>query len=182
MKTMSAEKKMTLKGLRSLIRDVPDFPKPGILFKDITTLLKNASALRFTVGKFASKFTGSQIDQVVAIESRGFIFGSALAIKLKSGFVPVRKKGKLPAKSESVSYTLEYGQDSLEVHVDAIQKGTRVVIVDDLLATGGTAEAVVKLIEKLGGEVVGLAFLVELSFLKGRERLKGYPIHSLITF
>lgn len=182
MKTMSAEKRMDLERLKTLIRDVPDFPKKGIMFKDITPLLKDGSALRFACDQLAAGFKGKQIDQVVGIESRGFIFSPVLAYRMSAGFVPVRKKGKLPSAKETVSYSLEYGEDTLEVHRDAITKGTHVLIVDDLLATGGTAEAVVRLVEKLGGTVVGLAFLVELKFLKGRERLKNYQIHSLIQY
>jgi len=179
---MSSSQRIDLDFLRSLIRDVPDFPKKGIIFKDITPLLKHGAALRFACDQLASGFKGASIDQVVGIESRGFIFSPVLAYQLGAGFVPVRKKGKLPAAKAAVSYSLEYGMDSLEVHEDAVYKGTQVVIVDDLLATGGTAEAVIKLVEKLGGVVLGLAFLVELTFLKGRDRLKDYPIHSLIQY
>src|SRR3989338_11265242 len=179
---MSARGSMNLENLRQFIRDVPDFPKKGIIFKDITPLLKNGPALRFACDQLAEGFKGMKIDQVVGIESRGFIFSPVLAYHLGAGFVPVRKKGKLPAAKEAVSYSLEYGEDSLEVHLDAIKRGTQVVIVDDLLATGGTAEAVVRLVEKLGGTVLGLAFLVELEFLKGRQRLKNYRIHSLIQY
>ncbi len=168
--------------LKSLIRDIPDFPKKGIVFKDITPLLKDPGALKFACHELARKFKGTGAEQVVAVESRGFIFGTAVACELGAGFIPVRKPNKLPAAIESISYSLEYGKDSLEVHCDAIAKNTRVLIVDDLLATGGTAEAVIRLIEKLGGVVVGVVFLVELTFLKGRERLKNYPVHSLITF
>lgn len=168
--------------LRNLIRDVPDFPKKGIMFKDITPLLKNGPALRLACDQLAQSFKGMKIDQVVGIESRGFIFSPVLAYQLETGFVPIRKKGKLPAAKESISYDLEYGEDSLEVHLDALEKNARVIIVDDLLATGGTAEAVIHLVEKLGAHVVGLAFLIELAFLKGRERLKGRRIHSLIQY
>ena len=182
MKTMSANAPMNLETLKSFIRDVPDFPKKGIVFKDITPLLKNGHALRFACDQLAGGFKGLRIDQVVGIESRGFIFSPVLAYHLEAGFVPVRKKGKLPAAKEAITYSLEYGEDSLEVHQDAVKQGTQVIIVDDLLATGGTAEAAVKLVEKLGGTVLGLAFLVELKFLKGRERLKGYRIHSLIQY
>ena len=179
---MSAKEVTSVAQLRALVRDVPDFPKKGIIFKDITPLLKNGSALRFACDQLAENFRGLKIDQVVGIESRGFIFSPVLAYQLGAGFVPVRKKGKLPAAKEAVFYSLEYGQDSLEVHLDAVSVGTQVVIVDDLLATGGTAEAVIRLVEKLGGIVLGLAFLVELTFLKGRERLKNYRVHSLITY
>ena len=182
MKIMSAKEGMDLDALRTLIRDVPDFPKKGIVFKDITPLLKNGRALKFACDQLAAAFKQTKIDQVVGIESRGFIFSPVLAYQLGAGFVPVRKKGKLPAAKEAVSYSLEYGVDSLEVHLDAVKKGTRVVIVDDLLATGGTAEAVIKLVEKLGGIVLGLAFLVELTFLKGRDRLRSYQVHSLIQY
>ena len=179
---MSTREKVDLEFLRSLIRDVPNFPKKGIVFKDITPLLKHGAALRFACDELARTFKRSDIDQVVGIESRGFIISPVLAYQLGAGFVPVRKKGKLPAAKEAISYNLEYGTDSLEVHQDAVRKGTRVIIVDDLLATGGTAEAVIKLVEKLGGIVLGLAFLVELTFLKGRERLKDYQVHSLIQY
>ncbi|MBI4368584.1 MAG: adenine phosphoribosyltransferase [Candidatus Omnitrophica bacterium] len=173
---------MNLENLRQFIRDIPDFPKKGIIFKDITPLLKNGPALRFACDQMAENFKTKKIDQVVGIESRGFILSPVLAYQLGAGFVPVRKKGKLPAAKEAVSYVLEYGEDSLEMHLDAVRAGTQVIIVDDLLATGGTAEAVIQLVEKLGGTVLGLAFLVELTFLKGRERLKNYPIHSLIRY
>lgn len=179
---MSVKETMDLDQLKALVRDVPDFPKKGIVFKDITPLLKNGPALRFACDQLARSFKKMKIDQVVGIESRGFIFSPVLAYQLGAGFVPVRKKGKLPAAKEAVSYSLEYGEDSLEVHLDAVKTGTQVVIVDDLLATGGTAEAVVRLVEKLGGTVLGLAFLVELTFLKGRERLKNYQVHSLIQY
>jgi len=166
--------------LASLIRDVPDFPVPGILFKDITTLLRNAAALREVVTRLAEQYADAQVDIVAAIESRGFIFGAPLAVQLGAGFVPVRKPGKLPAQAISESYTLEYGTNTLEMHVDAIQPGQRVLVVDDLLATGGSARAAVNLVERLGGKVVGLAFVVELDFLNGRQKLTGYPVHSLV--
>ena len=173
---------MNLNKLKALIRDVPDFPKKGIIFKDITPLLKDGRALKFACDLLAENFKGVKIDQVVGIESRGFIFSPLLAYLLGAGFVPVRKKGKLPAAKEAVSYSLEYGEDSLEIHLDAINRGTQVIIVDDLLATGGTAQAVVQLVEKLGGTVLGCAFLIELAFLKGRDRLKDYQVHSLIQY
>ncbi|MBI4357778.1 MAG: adenine phosphoribosyltransferase [Candidatus Omnitrophica bacterium] len=173
---------LNVQQLREFIRDIPDFPKKGIIFKDITPLLKNGPALRFACDQLAKNFEGFKIDQVVGIESRGFIFSPVLAYLLGAGFVPVRKKGKLPAAKEAVSYALEYGEDSLEVHLDAVKKGTQIVIVDDLLATGGTAEAVIRLVEKLGASVLGLAFLVELKFLNGRERLRNYRIDSLIQY
>ena len=168
--------------IREQIRDVPDFPKPGILFKDITPLLKNGKALRLVCDQIADSFLNSGIDLVIGIESRGFIFSPMVAYKLGAGFVPVRKKGKLPHKVERVSYSLEYGDDFLEIHLDAIVKGQKILIVDDVLATGGTAEAVIKLVERLGGEVIGLAFVIELLFLKGRARLKNFPAHSLIQY
>jgi len=168
--------------LASLIRDVPDFPVPGILFKDITTLLRNAAALREVVMLLAERYADAQVDIVAAIESRGFIFGAPLAVQLGAGFVPVRKPGKLPAQAISESYTLEYGTNTLEMHVDAIQPGQRVLVVDDLLATGGSARAAVNLVERLGGKVVGLAFVVELDFLNGRQKLTGYPVHSLVHY
>lgn len=168
--------------LKNFIRDVPNFPKQGIIFKDITTLLKDKTALKEALQQLYSKVENLTIDKVVAIEARGFIFGSLLAEKLNAGFVPVRKPGKLPAEKISESYLLEYGSDSLEIHTDAIQKGEKVLIHDDLLATGGTVEAVAKMVEKLGGEIVGILFLIELDFLNGREKLKKYPVHSIIHY
>ena len=168
--------------LKSLIREVPDFPKPGINFYDITTLLKHPEGLRNTVDALASEFEGEQVDSVIGIEARGFIFAPALAYHLGAGFVPVRKPRKLPAECASISYDLEYGQDTLQIHRDAIGDGHRVIIADDLLATGGTARAVVDLIEQLGGVVVGLVFVVELEFLPGREKLAGYDVRSLIKY
>lgn len=168
--------------LKEWVRDVPDFPKKGIIFKDITTLLKNPGALRDTIDRMAERYQGAHIDQVIGIESRGFIFGTALAYQLGTGFIPVRKPGKLPAPIERVTYDLEYGTDSLEIHRDAIQPGQKILIVDDLLATGGTASAVAMLVERLKGEVTGLGFVIELKFLNGRDRLKGYDIHSLIQY
>lgn len=167
-------------GLKGFIRDVRDFPKKGIIFKDITTLLKNGGKFRAAIDMMADKYKSGHIDAVVSVEARGFIFGSAVAYKLGAGIVPVRKKGKLPYLTHSITYDLEYGQDTLEIHQDAIKKGAKVLIVDDLLATGGTTRAVIDLIEKLGGRVAGLAFLIELLPLKGREKLKGYPVFSLI--
>jgi len=168
--------------LKEWIRDVPDFPKQGILFKDITTLLKDKSAFQKAIDLLYERYHSRPIDQVVAIESRGFIFGSALAYRLGTGFVPVRKPKKLPAKTERVEYDLEYGKDSVEIHVDALQPGQKVLIVDDLLATGGTAGAVAQLVTKLQAEVTELAFLIELTFLNGRDRLKDYNIFSLIQY
>src|SRR5215218_1025078 len=168
--------------LKSLIREVPDFPKPGINFYDITTLLKHPEGLRNTVDALASQFEGEKVDSVIGIEARGFIFAPALAYHLGAGFVPVRKPRKLPAECVSVSYDLEYGQDALQIHRDAIGQGHRVIIADDLLATGGTARAVVDLVKELGGEVIGLGFVVELEFLPGRKKLEGYDVHSLIKY
>ena len=168
--------------LKALIREVPDFPKPGINFYDITTLLKHPEGLRQTVDALAAQFNGEKVDAVIGIEARGFIFAPALAYHMQAGFVPVRKPRKLPAECASISYDLEYGQDTLEIHRDAIAAGHRVIIADDLLATGGTARAVVDLVEQLGGTVAGLVFVVELEFLPGRERLAGYDVRSLIKY
>lgn len=168
--------------LKALIREVPDFPKPGINFYDITTLLKHPIGLRRTVDALADEFRGMRVDTVVGIEARGFIFAPALAYHMGAGFVPVRKPGKLPSECASISYDLEYGQDALQIHRDAIGQGHRVIIADDLLATGGTARAVVDLVNQLGGEVVGLGFVVELEFLPGRKKLEGYDVHSLIKY
>ena len=167
---------------KSLIREVPDFPKPGILFYDITTLLKDAQAFRQILDELTSKYRNQGISKIVSIESRGFILGSPLAYHLGTGFVPVRKPGKLPADTFEVKYNLEYGATSLAIHRDAVRIGERVLIVDDLLATGGTAAATVHLIRQLGGEIVSLAFLVELQFLKGREKLNGCDVHSMIQY
>ncbi len=168
--------------LAGLIRDVPDFPIEGILFKDVTTLLKDGQAFRETIRRLADHYRGQPIDQVVAIESRGFIFGAPLAYELGSGLVPIRKPGKLPAETISVEYSLEYGSNTLQMHVDAIEPGQKILIVDDLLATGGSARAAIELAERLGGEVVGLAFVIELTFLKGRDKLQGYDAYSLVAF
>ena len=168
--------------LKDCIRDIPDFPKPGIIFKDISTLLKNDQALRASIDILTGQFKGHKVDQVVAVESRGFIFGAALAYQLNAGFVPIRKKGKLPYKTQSITYSLEYGTDTLEIHEDALTPGTRVLIVDDLLATGGTVKAVTELLEKQKAKIIGIAFLVELSFLKGKDKLKNYPVYSVIQF
>ena len=168
--------------LRELIREVPDFPKPGINFYDITTLLKHPEGLKNTVDALAAEYEGTRVDAVLGVEARGFIFAPALAYHLGTGFVPVRKPRKLPAECASISYDLEYGQDTLEIHRDAIGDGHRVLIADDLLATGGTAKAVVDLVEQLGGEVVGLVFVVELEFLFGRKKLQGYEVKSLIKY
>lgn len=168
--------------LKSLIREVTDFPKPGINFYDITTLLKHPQGFRQTIDALAAEFAGEKVDTVIGIEARGFIFAPALAYHFGAGFVPVRKPRKLPAERASISYDLEYGQDTLEIHRDAVGDGHRVLIADDLLATGGTARAVVNLVEELGGEVVGLVFVVELEFLPGRKKLEGYDVRSLIKY
>jgi adenine phosphoribosyltransferase len=167
---------------KRLIRNVPDFPKKGILFYDITTLLKNAKALREVMDLLAGKYTNQKIDLVLGVESRGFIFAPILAYQLGAGFVPVRKPGKLPAESLKVSYDLEYGKDALEIHKDAIQPQQRVLIVDDLLATGGTAAAVTQMVQQMGGQVVALAFLVELVFLNGRKKLSEFEVFSLLQY
>ncbi len=164
------------------IRSIPDFPKKGIVFRDITTLLKNADALKLAVELLSEKYQNLKVDKVVCIESRGFIIGSALAVKLGAGFVPIRKKGKLPAAVITEQYALEYGTDFVEIHVDAIQPGERVILHDDLLATGGTMCAAVKLAEKLQANIIGISFLVELVFLEGRERLQGQDVYSLIKY
>ena len=168
--------------LAILIRDVPDFPVPGVLFKDITTLIRDPKAFREAVDLLVAHYADASIDMVASIESRGFIFGAPLAYHLGAGFVAIRKPDKLPAKSISESYTLEYGTNVLEVHEDAIQPGQRVLIVDDLLATGGSALAAVNLMERLGGEIAGVAFVVELDFLNGRDKLEAYDVMSLIHF
>jgi adenine phosphoribosyltransferase len=161
---------------------VPDFPIEGILFKDITTLIRDADAFREAIDWMVGLYAGSDVDCVVAIESRGYIFGAPLAYKLGAGFVPIRKPGKLPAKIISESYALEYGTNTLEIHEDAIEPEQRVLVIDDLLATGGSARAAINLVERLGGRVIGVAFLVELDFLHGRDKLKGYDALSLIHF
>ena len=168
--------------LNSHIRTVPDFPKPGIGFKDITTLLKNGKALRQSVDELAEKFTGKKIDKIVGIESRGFIFGTAIAYKWNIGFIPVRKAGKLPAETISQEYELEYGTDKIEIHKDAISPADKILIVDDLLATGGTAAATVELVKELGGDIQGIGFLIELTFLNGRQKLGDYEVVSLIEY
>lgn len=168
--------------LEKIIRDVPDFPKEGIIFKDITTLLKDKDALKYTIDKMVEKYRDKGVTKIIGIESRGFIFGTPVAYLLGCGFVPARKPGKLPAEKISESYSLEYGENTLELHVDAIEKGEKVVIVDDLLATGGTAEAVGKLVTKLGGDVLGFEFLIELDFLKGRDKLDGFQVNSCLHY
>jgi len=170
------------KNLSDYVRNIPDFPKKGILFRDITTVLQDAGAFKQTIEAITSKYRTQKIDKVVAVEARGFILGGAVAHCLGAGFIPVRKKGKLPWKTQSITYELEYGTDTLEMHEDAIKPEERVLIVDDLLATGGTVAAVTKLVSQFKGKIVGIAFLIELVDLKGRDKLKGYPIHSLIQF
>jgi adenine phosphoribosyltransferase len=173
---------MNLDELRAKIRDIKDFPTEGILFKDITTLLKDGPAWASVIDHLAARYHTSRVDLVVGVESRGFIFGGALAHQLKAGFVPVRKRGKLPSRTIEEEYELEYGRDVLAIHEDAIEPGQRVLVVDDLLATGGTMAATLRLVERLGATVVGAAFLIELSFLKGRARLAGHRIDSLIVY
>ncbi len=168
--------------LKAHIRNVKDFPKPGIMFRDITTLLKNPEAYNYTLEQLLDFVKDKKINKVVGIESRGFIFGSVLAHKLNCGFIPVRKPGKLPAEKVSISYSLEYGEDRLEMHKDAIQPGDKVLVHDDLLATGGTMNAVCQLIEQLGGEIVQVSFIVELSFLNGRDKLKPYDVRSIVNY
>jgi len=168
--------------LKAHIRNVKDFPKPGIMFRDITTLLKNPEAYNYTLEQLLDFVKDKKINKVVGIESRGFIFGSMLAHKLNCGFIPVRKPGKLPAEKVSISYSLEYGEDRLEMHKDAIERGDKVLVHDDLLATGGTMNAVCQLIEQLGGEIVQVSFIVELSFLNGRDKLKPYDVRSIVNY
>jgi adenine phosphoribosyltransferase len=168
--------------LKKLIREVPDFPKKGILFYDITTLLKDKTGFAQLIDLFSEHYIGKHIDLILGMEARGFIFGPALAYRLNAGFVPVRKPGKLPAPTVKCEYELEYGSNCLEVHKDAIGKGQRVLIVDDLLATGGTAEATARLVKSLGGDIAGLAFVVELDFLNGRDKLKPYNVFSLLHY
>lgn len=172
----------TIETVKVTIRDIPDFPKQGIIFKDITPVLQDPKTFRFVMDVFIQELRKMKIDYVVGIESRGFIFSPVIAYQLGAGFIPVRKKGKLPYKTEQISYDLEYGSAILEIHADALKKGSRVVIVDDLLATGGTALAAAKLVEKLGGKVVKFAFVVELDFLKGREKLAPHDVFSLIHY
>jgi len=168
--------------LKSLIREIPDFPKPGILFYDITTLLKDPGGLRAVIDGLHDHYRNAQIDLVLGIEARGFIFAPALACALGAGFVPVRKPKKLPAECLTVTYDLEYGSDSLQMHKDAVAPGSRVLIVDDLLATGGTAAAAARMVRQAGGEVAGLAFVVELTFLNGRGKLAGFDVFSLLQY
>ena len=173
---------MSAEDLRAKIREIPDFPKPGILFYDITTLLKDAAAYRESIDLMLEPYRGEKIDAVVGMESRGFIFSAPMAYQLDAGLIPVRKLGKLPAETITVEYALEYGSNTLEIHRDAISAGDKVLIVDDLLATGGTVKGTIELVERLKGEVVGMAFLVELEFLKGRDRLEGRRVTSVIQY
>src|SRR5436309_6201037 len=168
--------------LRSTIRDVPDFPKPGIVFKDITTILKEGPLFRASVDLFLEQCRGKQIDKVVGIDARGFLFGSAVAYELGIGFVPLRKKGRLPYKTESAAYTLEYGEAEMELHIDAITAGEKIVLIDDLLATGGTSASAVALIKKVRGELIEAIFLIELEFLQGRKKLAPTPVSSFLTY
>jgi adenine phosphoribosyltransferase len=173
---------MSAEDLRAKIREIPDFPKPGILFYDITTLLKDAGAYREAIDLMLAPYRDLGVDAVVGMESRGFIFSGPIAYLLKAGLVPVRKLGKLPSETVSVEYALEYGSNTLEIHKDSIRAGQRILIVDDLLATGGTVRGTIELVERLQGQIVGLAFLVELQFLKGRDRLAGYKTTSVIQY
>ena len=168
--------------LAPLIRDIPDFPKKGIVFKDITTILKDGQAFRRAIDALAERVRPYAVDKVIGMESRGFIFAAPIAYQLGVGFVPVRKLGKLPGKTIEVEYELEYGRDALAVHEDAIKPGQRVLAVDDLLATGGTMAATLRLVQQLGGKVIGVAFMIELAFLNGRDKLRNYPLHSLIVY
>jgi adenine phosphoribosyltransferase len=171
-----------LDDLKRYIREVPEFPKPGILFYDITTLLNDAEGFREMVGALASPYAGQRVDQVVGIESRGFILGAAVANQLNAGFVPIRKPGRLPSKTQREDYALEYGVDGLEIHEDAFRPGDLVLIVDDVLATGGTARAASGLVRRLGGDLVGLSFFIELNFLNGRHKLDGEAVHSVLQY
>ena len=168
--------------LKAKIRDIPDFPKPGVIFKDITPLLADGRAFRAAIDLLGDRYLGTRVDLVVGVEARGFIIGSVLAYKLKAGHVIIRKAGKLPYKTHRAVYQLEYGTDTLEIHQDAIEPGQRVLVADDVLATGGTVATAIDLVKKLGGEIIELTFLVELTFLKGREKLREYPVFSLIKY
>ena len=168
--------------LKNHIRTIPDFPKKGIMFRDVTTLMKNGESFKYTIDQLYEKYSGQKIDKIVGIESRGFIFGGALAYKLGIGFVPVRKPGKLPGEKVRVEYELEYGKDALEIHKDAILPGENVLIIDDLIATGGTCLAAISLVEKLNGNIVGCAFVVDLPELKGKEKLSNYQLFNLVEF
>ncbi len=171
-----------MNNLKTLIRDIPDFPKKGVIFKDITTLLKEGERFKEAIDEISNRYLGKKIDVVVSIESRGFIIGSAIAYRLQAGIVLIRKEGKLPWRTHQATYELEYGTDTLEIHQDAIKPGEKVLIVDDLLATGGTAGAAINLVERLKGQIIEIAFLIELTFLKGREQIKDYPVFSLIKY
>jgi len=168
--------------IKTLIRDIPDFPKPGITYRDITTLLQNPDGLSYVIDHFSDHFSNKKIDFVIGIESRGFIFGAPIAYKLGAGFIPVRKAGKLPGEIHSIEYELEYGSDTLEIHQDSLQANSRILIVDDLIATGGTAAATAELINKLGCNLIGFAFIIELLALKGRTKLPNAPIKSMVTY
>lgn len=168
--------------IKGLIRSIPDFPKPGIVFRDITTILKDPAGMGACVDQIAEHFAGRGIEMVVGVEARGFIFGPPVALKLSAGFAPVRKPGKLPAETIKESYELEYGTDEIEIHKDAVQPGQKVLLIDDLLATGGTMTACARLVESLGGKIEGIAFVIELSFLSGREKLPGYEVLSLVDY
>lgn len=172
----------TARVLERSIRSIPDFPKPGILFRDITTLLKDPQAFKLAVDEIVKEYTGQKIEKVVGVESRGFILGAAVAYELGAGFVPARKKGKLPCKARSVTYSLEYGTDTLEIHEDALKADERILIVDDLIATGGTVGGVIDLVEQFRAKIIGIAFVIELVDLHGKDKLKGYPFSSLIKF
>jgi adenine phosphoribosyltransferase len=173
---------MTQDQLKSKIRNVPDFPIKGIMFRDITTLVKDPQAFKYVIDTLTERYRDKEIDQIVGIESRGFIFGGALAHRLGCGFIPARKPGKLPAETIEESYELEYGRTSLQLHIDSINKGDRIVIIDDLLATGGTIRATANMVERLGGQILEIAVVVELTFLKGREKLKNYAIYSMVDY
>ncbi len=173
---------MTTDELKSKIRNVPDFPIKGVMFRDVTTLVKDKSAFKFVVDQLYERYKDMKIDQVIGIESRGFIFGGALAHRLGSGFVPARKLGKLPAQTIEESYELEYGRTSLQLHTDAVKKGDRVIILDDLLATGGTLRATAKMVERLGGTIIEIAVVIELSFLNGRDKLRNYNLYSMVVY
>jgi len=181
-KVLSRKNKAKKMDLRRFIRDIPDWPKKGILFRDITPLLASPSAFSAAVESLCCAFENEEVDYVAAVEARGFIFGAAVAQRLGKGFVPIRKKGKLPFKTEKITYDLEYGKDTLEVHSDAVEKAAKVLMVDDLLATGGTMAAACKLVEKIGGRIVGIAFLVELADLKGRKKLGSYKVKTVISY
>src|ERR1043166_5617091 len=168
--------------LRAAVRDVPDFPKAGIVFKDITPLLSNGKLFRASIGVFLAQCRGKEIDKIVGIDARGFLFGSAVAYELGVGFVPLRKKGRLPYRTESARYTLEYGEAEMELHIDAIQRGEKVVLIDDLLATGGTSASAVTLIKKVGGDLIAAIFLIELEFLRGRKKLEPTPVISFLKY